>query len=107
MVRKRQIHGGKELIDFFCKDADEGNKEYCKFIIDYENKGIYTGTYTSYEDGDSLYNDLLNPNIKWDVTFNYSIGSCCEILLFENTENWIEIDVIDYNGVKNFFKANK
>lgn len=104
MVNERQIFGGKELIDFFCKDAVEGNKEYCRFIVDYESKNIYTGTYTSYEDGDVLYNDLLNPNIKWNVTFEYSFGSGYEVLQFVNGEQYIEFDEVDYNDVKNFFK---
>lgn len=64
-------------------------KEYGKFIVDYEKKCIYTGILTSYEDEDELYNDLLNPNIKWNVTFDDSYGSNCEVLQFENGENYI------------------
>ena len=110
MVDEREIFGGKELMDFFCKDAVEGNidrKEFCSFIVDYENKCIYTGYYTSYEDGDALYNDLLNPNVKWDVTFDYSFEDDCEVLQFENGNNYIELDNVAYNDVKYFFETNK
>jgi hypothetical protein len=110
MVDEREIFGGKELMDFFCKDAVEGNidnKEFCRFIVDYENKDIYTESYTSYEDGDALYNDLINPNVKWDVTFDYSFEDDCEVLQFENGNNYVEFDNVDYNEVKDFFEANK
>lgn len=109
MVDEREIFGGKELMDFFCKDAVEGNidnKEFCRFIVDYENKGIYTGSYTSYEDGDVLYNDLLNLNIKWNVTFDYSFEDDCEILQFENGNNYVEFDNVVYDDVKYFFETN-
>lgn len=107
MVNERQINGGNELMNFFCKDAVEDNKEYCKFIVDYENKGIYTGIYTSYEDGDLLYNDLMNPNIKWNVTWDYSFEADTEVLEFENGEQYVEFDKLEYNDVKDFFKVNK
>lgn len=110
MVDEKEIFGGKELMNFFCKDAVEGNidsKEFCRFIVEYENKGIYTGSYTSYEDGDALYNDLLNPNVKWDVTFDYSFEDDCEVLQFENGNNYVEFDNVDYNDVKDFFETNK
>ena len=107
MVDEREIFGGKELMDFFCKDSVENDKEYCKFIVDYENKGIYAGSYTSYEDGDTLYNDLINPNVKWNVKFYYSVGSDCEVLLFENDENYVEFDNENYNEVKYFFETNE
>ena len=109
MVDEREIFGGKELMDFFCKDAVEGNidrKEFCRFIVDYENKCIYTGYYTSHEDGDALYNDLLNPNVKWDVTFDYSFEDDCEVLQFENGENYVEFDNVVYDEVKYFFETN-
>ena len=106
MVNEKQIFGGKELMKFFCKDAVEGDKEYCRFIVDYQNKGIYDGSYTSYEDGDALYNDLINPNLKWDVTFDYSFEDDCEVLQFENGNNFVEFDNVDYNEVKYFFKTN-
>ena len=41
MVDEREIFGGKELMDFFCKDAVEGNidrKEFCSFIIIFARK---------------------------------------------------------------------
>lgn len=57
MEKERQIFGGKELIDFFCKDAVEGGKEFSRFIVDSEDKAIYIGIYTSYDNGDVLYND--------------------------------------------------
>lgn len=110
MVDERGIFGGKELMNFFCKDAVEGNidnKEFCRFIVDYEKKGIYSGYYTSYEDGDALYNDLLNPDIKWDVTFDYSFEADGEVLQFENGNNYVEFDNVDYNDVKDFFETNK
>ena len=108
MTNERQINGGNELMNFFCKDEDK--KEYCKFIVDDENKCIYTGIYTSYEDEDELYNDLMNPNIKWNVItfeFDYSPESNCEVLCFENDENYIEFIGVDYNDVKDFFKVKK
>ena len=40
MVDEREIFGGKELMNFFCKDAVESDKEHCKFIVDFEKKGI-------------------------------------------------------------------
>lgn len=110
MVNERQINGGNELMNFFCKDAIKGsidNKEYCRFIVDYENKGIYTGIYTSYEDGDVLYNDLLNSNIKWNVTWDYSFEADTEVLEFENGEQYVEFDEFEYDEVKDFFKTKK
>ena len=104
MVDEREIFGGKELMNFFCKDAVEGNidnKEFCRFIVEYVNKGIYTGNYTSYEDGDILYQDLLNPDIKWNVTFDYSFEDDCE-----NGNNYAEFENVDYNDVKYFFETN-
>lgn len=38
MVGEREIFGGKELMDFFCKDSVENDKEYCKFIIIFARK---------------------------------------------------------------------
>lgn len=102
MVSERQIFGGEELMNFFCKDAVEGNKEYCRFIVDYENKRIYIGISTSYEDGDVLYNDLLNLNIKWNVTFEADD----EVLQFENREQYVEFDNVNYNDVKGFLETN-
>ena len=106
MVNEKQIFGGKELLKFFCKDAVEGDKEFCRFIVDYENKGIYTGISTSYEDGGILYQDLLNPGIKWNVTFDYSFEDNSEVLQFENGEQYVEFDNVDYNDVKDFFETN-
>lgn len=48
MENEREIFGGEELMKFFCKDSVEGDKEYCSFIVDFENYGIYNGTYTSF-----------------------------------------------------------
>ena len=108
MVDETEIFGGEELLKFFCKDAGEGDKEFCRFIVDYDKKYcIYTGISTSYEDGDVLYNDLLNPNIKWNVTFDYSFEADGEVLQFENGEQYVEFDNENYNDVKDFFEANK
>lgn len=101
MVSERQIFGGEKLMNFFCKDAVEGNKEYCRFIVDYENKCIYIGISTSYEDGDVLYNDLLNLNIKWNVTFEADN----EVLQFKNREQYVEFDNVNYNDVKGFLET--
>lgn len=49
MEYKREIFGGKELMDFFCKDYVESDKEYCRFVVDFENKGIYNGSETSFK----------------------------------------------------------
>ena len=102
MEYKREIFGGKELMDFFCKDSVESDKEYCRFVVEFENKGIYNGSDTSYEDGDILYRDLLNPNMKWKVTFDKR----SELLLFENGENYVEFDGVDYDFTKDFFESN-
>jgi len=110
MVNEREIFGGEELLKFFCKDAIENNidsKEFCRFIVEYVNKGIYTGSYTSYEDGNILYQDLLNPDIKWNVTFDYSFEAVGEVLQFENGKQYVEFDGENYDDVKDFFEANK
>ena len=101
--KEREIFGGDaELIKFFCKDSGEdSDKEFCRYIVDYDKKYcIYNGIYTSYEDGDVLYNDLLNPNIKWSVTFEAN----CEALWFENGENYVVFDNENYDDIKDFFK---
>ena len=110
MVNEREIFGGEELMKFFCKDAIKNNidcKEFCRFIVEYEFKRIYTGIYTSYEDGDALYNDLLNPNIKWNVTWDYSFEADGEVLQFENGEQYVEFNSENYDDVKDFFEANE
>lgn len=56
-----------------------------------------------------LYKDLCNPNIKWNITFDCSFRAYSEILRFENENNHIEFEGIDYDydKIKNFFEANK
>lgn len=107
MENEREIFGGEELMKFFCKDSVESDKEYCSFIIDFENYGIYTGTYTSFEDGDSLYNDLLNPTIKWKVIYDNPFEAGCKILEFENGEQYVKFVGVEYNDVKDFFEVSK
>ena len=105
----------KDMIDDCVKDVETAQKmllnwlkkEYGKFIVDYEKKCIYTGILTSYEDEDELYNDLLNPNIKWNVTFDDSYGSNCEVLQFENGENYIILMELIITMWKTFLKQVK
>lgn len=103
MIYKREIFGGKELIDFFCKVSVESDKEYCRYVVNFENKSLYNGSYTSYEDGDILYDDLLNPNIKWNVTFDKH----SKLLLFKNGDKYVEFDGVDYDYAKDFFEAKE
>ena len=41
-----------------------------------------------------------------DVTFDYSFEADGEVLQFENGNNYVEFDNVDYNDVKYFFETN-
>lgn len=100
MTNERQINGGNELMNFFCKHGFGDGKGYCEFIV--EDDRIYCGAFTSYNDGEILYHDLLNPNIKWNVTFD----KFNKLLRFENGNNYVYF-VMVYYDVKDFFEVNK
>lgn len=54
-----------------------------------------------------IFRDLLDTNMKWNVTFDYPLEAGCEVLQFENNKNCIEFSGVDYEEVKDFFKSRK
>lgn len=114
MVKKRKIFGGEELMKFFSSFIyiNPSNKDlkafYKYFIMSIKDNWYWNHfVYTTYKDMQILLRDLLDPNMKWNVTFDYPWEAGCEVLHFETDKNCIEFSGVDYNDVKDFFKTKK